>query len=112
MTHQSEFAPSPEPIDETEAAESLAAESPDHAAAIDRAFDQESGEKFQAAREEKELGRVVSVAGSQVIVLLKRSTGESQLEPIELQIGRSRSAQRAPPRSERRAECPCRPGRK
>ena len=97
MTHQSEFAPNPEPIDETEAAESpatksqvaesQAAEGPDHAAAIDRAFDEESGNKFQVAREEKKLGRVVSVSGSQVIVLLNNSTGESQLDPIELQIG-------------------------
>ena len=92
MTHQSEFAPNPEPIDETEATESPAAESqvaegPDHAAAIDRAFDEESGDKIQATQAEKQLGRVVSVAGSQVIVLLNGSAGEGKLEPIELQIG-------------------------
>ena len=108
MTHQSQHALHPEPVAEPEVAGTEAAESPiagsqiatsqaaqsqaaaqlDHSAAIDLAFDGETGEKLQAAHEEKRIGRVVSVAGSQVIVMLENPSTEGVPEPpSEIQIG-------------------------
>ena len=98
MTQQSEHATNPESAVESEALENPVAESPAassvggsvsaQASAIDLAFDQETGGRFQAAQEEKRIGRVVSVSGSQVIVMLENHAPESVQGPgDEVQIG-------------------------
>ena len=78
----------PAPASEARPAARQASGQSRHAAAIDRAFNEGSGAQFQAAHEERQIGRVVSVAGSQVIVLLEGSAAESSPDsPLELQIG-------------------------
>ena len=109
MTQQSEHATNPEPAVESEAPESPVAESPAassttgdaggttgdaggsvaaQASAIDLAFDRETGGRSQASQEEKRIGRVVSVSGSQVIVMLENRELEGVQAPgDEIQIG-------------------------
>jgi hypothetical protein len=51
-------------------------------------FDEEPREELQAPRDEMRIGRVVSVAGSQVVLLLENHGDEGALKlPIDLQIG-------------------------
>ncbi len=103
MTQQSEHATDLEPAVESEAPESPATESPAaespaassdgggvaaQVSAVDLAFDQETGGKFQASQEEKRIGRVVSVSGSQVIVMLENQASQDAPGPgDEVQIG-------------------------
>ncbi len=88
MPHQSEYELTPEPADEPHPAEDQAAEQSNHAVAIDWALNEGLDETYQAAQEEAPIGRVVSVAGSQVMVLLKDFAAENASDPpIELQIG-------------------------
>ena len=55
---------------------------------VDQVLGEESSDHLQKADEEKRLGRVVSVAGSQVMVLLEDFVAQDALElPLELQIG-------------------------
>jgi DNA helicase HerA-like ATPase len=56
--------------------------------AINRALHEEMADEFQAPLEEKRIARVVSVAGSQVMMLLDNSEPDGKLEPSnDLQIG-------------------------
>ncbi len=81
MTQPSDFATNPEPAAESPAAESPAAAAPAasggdgsvsaQASAVDLAFDQETGGRPQASQGDTRIGRVVSVSGSQVIVMLE-----------------------------------------
>ena len=103
MTQQSEHATNPEPAvgseaPESPATESLGAASPAassdgggvaaQVSAVDLAFDQETGGKSQASQEEKRIGRVVSVSGSQVIVMLESLALQNMQGPgEEIQIG-------------------------
>ncbi len=78
MTQHSDRATNPEPAVESEASEGPVAGSPAasrggvsaQVSAIDLAFDQEIGGKSQASQEDKRIGRVGSVSGSRVIVML------------------------------------------
>jgi DNA helicase HerA-like ATPase len=97
MTQHSEHATNSELPGEAETVESPAAESPVaesqgegdslHAAAVDLAFDEETGGRPQASNEETRIGRVVS-AGSQVIVMLENQALEGMQGAGEtIQIG-------------------------
>ena len=100
MTQQSEHPTNPESAVESEAPEYPVAESSAtssdgdgggvsaQTSAIDRAFNEESNGGPLAAREETRIGRVVSVSGSQVIVMLENQALES-LRGLgeEIQIG-------------------------
>ena len=95
MTQQSEHATNPKPTVESDAPESPVAESPAassaggsaggslaaQASAIDLAFDQETDGRPQASQEETRIGRVVSVSGSQVIVMLEHQNPEGAPGP-------------------------------
>jgi hypothetical protein len=51
-------------------------------------FDEEPGDEFRAPLGEMRIGRVVSVAGSQVMLLLENHSAEGTLDlPTDLQIG-------------------------
>ncbi|MFB3137732.1 MAG: helicase HerA domain-containing protein, partial [Phycisphaerales bacterium] len=96
MTQPSEFATSPKPAIESEAAESPVTESPAvsdgsvsaQASAVDLAFEQDNDGKIRASQEEARIGRVVSVSGSQVIILLENQVSEAtQGSGSKVQIG-------------------------
>ncbi len=103
MTQQSEQATNPKPAVESEAPESPGAQSPAaerpaassdgggvsaQVSAVDLAFDQENGGKSRTSREEMRIGRVVSVSGSQVIVMLENQELQNMKGPGgEIQIG-------------------------
>jgi DNA helicase HerA-like ATPase len=98
MTQQSKIAKNPGPAAESKVAEepiaeSLPASNDDHsvsaqASAVDRAFDEEASSRPQISQEEARIGRVVSVSGSQVIVMLEGQALQDSQEPGEgVQIG-------------------------
>lgn len=98
MTQQSKIANNPGPAAESEVAqdpiaESLPASNDDRsvsaqASAVDRAFDEEASSRPQILQEEARIGRVVSVSGSQVIVMLESQALQDPQGPGEdIQIG-------------------------
>ncbi len=98
MTQQSKIATNPGPAVKSEVAEDTIAESldastDDHSvsaqtSAVDRAFDEEANGNSQKSQEEARIGRVVSVSGSQVIVMLEnQSLQDSQGPGEDIQIG-------------------------
>ncbi|MHC4448150.1 MAG: ATP-binding protein, partial [Planctomycetota bacterium] len=98
MTQQSEHATNPVPGVESEAPESPVAEIPAsrsdggsvsaQTSAVDRAFEEETSGRPQASQDETRIGRVVSVSGSQVIVMLENQALEAMKGPgEEIQIG-------------------------
>jgi len=96
MTESSEFSTKLNPAVESEAPEGPAAESPvtspgsvsAQASAVDLAFEAEIDGNIRNSQEEERIGRVVSVSGSQVIVLLENQVLEGSQGPAsEIQIG-------------------------
>ncbi len=96
MTESSEFSTKLNPAVESEAPEGPAAESPvtspgsvsAQASAVDLAFEAEIDGNIRNSQEEERIGRVVSVSGSQVIVLLENQDLEGSQGPAsEIQIG-------------------------
>ena len=98
MTQQSKIATNPGPAVESEVtedpiAESLAASNDDRSvsaqtSAVDRAFHEEASSKPQKSQEEERIGRVVSVSGSQVIVMLESQALQDPQGPgADIQIG-------------------------
>ncbi len=98
MTEQSELATNSEPAAESDAPESTVAADPAasggdgsvsaQASAVDLAFDRETGGGPQASQEEMRIGRVVSVSGSQVIVMLEnQAIANLKGSGKEVQIG-------------------------
>jgi len=98
MTQQSKIAENPGSAAESEIAEdpiaeSLPASNDDRsvsaqASAVDRAFDEEASSRPQILQEEARIGRVVSVSGSQVIVMLESQALQDPQGPGEdIQIG-------------------------
>ena len=98
MTQPSKIATKPGPAVKSEApedtiAESLDASTNDHSvsaqtSAVDRAFDEEADGSSQRFQEEARIGRVVSVSGSQVIVMLEsQAPQDPQGSGEDVQIG-------------------------
>ena len=88
MTSQSKYVVNPETVEMAHAAQQQATMPATPGPAIDQVFDEDSSDDLQVANAEGPIGRVVSIAGSQVMVLLEYLVTQDASElPIDLQIG-------------------------
>jgi DNA helicase HerA-like ATPase len=88
MTQQSNRAMNPESAVEARSGPNQTVEQAKDITAINRALYEEVADEFRAPLEEKRIARVVSVAGSQVMMLLDNSDPDGKREPLsDLQIG-------------------------
>ena len=88
MTSQSKYVVNPETVEMAHAAQQQATMPATPGPAIGQVFDENSSDDLQVANEEGPIGRVVSIAGSQVMVLLDYLVTQDASElPIDLQIG-------------------------
>ena len=81
MSHQSSAAVTHEFTPEAQAGEAQVIEEATDIATINNTFDEEPREELQAPRENLHIGRVVSVAGSQVMLLLENRGAEGVPKP-------------------------------
>ena len=82
MTQESNREMNPESAVEARSGPNQTVEQAKDVTAINRALHEEMADEFQAPLEEKRIARVVSVAGSQVMMLLDNSEPNDKLEHL------------------------------